>query len=325
MDGSAFQCLGRIGRPNRKFHIPVQQQDIPQAVVLFQRTQIIAVCQPRGCILCRIQCVIVAQKAHQHAAPQRASCLAVFFLLLQVHQPYAAVQPCQHFTALLHLFFHAFFLGNHPVAQRRILSTSVVQTEYRLLIAQCFPQGLYTHPDNIGDHLFFFRVTTEHTLYNSVLFHVLQRFFDFAVRLASETRHSHFFLLLVVCLCMTDSGAQIHTEGLPRLCFPKIKRIQKRLAEIHAVPCIFSPSGSLCGQKAFRPERAEPFIIGIVQLFALFRRQLQQRRSINVRPCLHIIHRCLVLPVLIHPNQLMEHLFGGLAVTHGTYQPGKLI
>ena len=58
---------------------------------------------------------------------------------------------------------------------------------------------------------------------------------------------SVFFLLLVVCLCMTDSGAQIHTEGLPRLCFPKIKRIQKRLAEIHAVPCFLSPSGSLCG------------------------------------------------------------------------------
>ena len=108
------------------------------------------------------------------------------------------MQPCQHFTALLRLLFHAFFLGGHPVTQRRILSASVVQTEYRLLIAQCFPQGLYTHPDNIGDHLFFFRVTTEHTLCNSVLFHVLQRFFDLAVRFASETHHSHFFLLLVV-------------------------------------------------------------------------------------------------------------------------------
>ena len=108
-------------------------------------------------------------------------------------------------------------MGNHPVTQRRILSASVVQTEHRLLIAQCFPQGLYADPDNIGDHLFFFRVTAEHTLCNPVLFHVFQRFFDLAVRLASEARHSHFFLLLVVCLCMTDSGAQIHTEALPRL------------------------------------------------------------------------------------------------------------
>ena len=82
---------------------------------------------------------------------------------------------------------------------------------------------------------------------------------------------------------MTDSGAQIHTEGLPGFRFPKIKRIQKRIAEIRAVPCLLSPSGSLCGQKAFRPESAEPFIISIVQLFALFRRQLQQRRSVNVR------------------------------------------
>ena len=107
---------------------------------------------------------------------------------------------CSHasISLLCSTFSSAFFLGNHPVTQRRILSTSVVQTEHRLLTAQCFPQGLYTPPDNIGDHLFFFRVTTEHTLCNSVLLHVLQRFFDLAVRLASETRHSHFFLLLVV-------------------------------------------------------------------------------------------------------------------------------
>ena len=97
-------------------------------------------------------------------------------------------------------------------------------------------------------------------------------FLIFAVRLASEARHCHFFLLLVVCLCMTNSGAQIHTEGLPGFRFPLNKSLYKCLAEIVTVQFFSFFTGLQGSSKAVRPESAESLVLGLFQSFAFLRR-----------------------------------------------------
>lgn len=82
------------------------------------------------------------------------------------------------------------------------------------------------------------------------------------------------------------------------------------------------PFRSLCGQKAFRPERAEPFIIGIVQLFALFRRQLQQRQKHQCPP-MFSHHSSLLSPPGARSSRSADGTLVRRSCCHAWYLPAR--